>query len=374
MSKRRWLGVAAAGMGATAAAVTAGFFVERKVVSTRRAGAPGADELGGLRGEPFTLRTDDGVTLHAEVDEVAPYSQEAAKTRSASRAGALRRRVPADPTIVFVHGYALNLDCWHFQRGYFRGKHRMVFYDQRSHGRSGRSDKAHATIDQLGDDLRRVIEELVPEGPVVLVGHSMGGMSIVAFAEQHPELFDDRVVGAAPDLHDRRRPEDPPRRQPADPRRHRRAGRPAGDRRPGPRARAGRLAAPRAARTSASWSPSSSRSARTCPRRTSSSSNKMLAATSFEVLAEFFPNFDTLDKFDVLAAFAQVPTTILSGTKDVLTSVGHSRKMAKRIPGSRLVECAGAGHMVILEQKDQVNTALEELFAAAAAGRTSRVS
>ncbi len=170
MSKRRWVGLAAAGMGATAAAVTAGFFVERKVDSTRRGGAPGADELGGLHSEAITVRTEDGVTLHAEVDEVTPYSEEAAKTRPVNRLGKPRRRVQPDPTIVFVHGYALNLDCWHFQRAYFRGKHRLVFYDQRSHGRSGRSDKAHATIDQLGDDLRQVIDELVPEGPVVLVG------------------------------------------------------------------------------------------------------------------------------------------------------------------------------------------------------------
>jgi pimeloyl-ACP methyl ester carboxylesterase len=99
----------------------------------------------------------------------------------------------------------------------------------------------------------------------------------------------------------------------------------------------------------------------------------MLAATPFQVLAEFFPNFDTLDKYGALAAFAHVPTTILTGTEDGLTSVGHSRTMAERIPGATLVECVGAGHMVILEQKDRVNRALDELLAAAA-GPTSRVS
>ena len=93
--------------------------------------------------------------------------------------------------------------------------------------------------------------------------------------------------------------------------------------------------------------------------------DEMLAGTSFDVLAEFFPNFDTLDKFAVLSAFAEVPTTILCGTKDLLTSVGHSRKMASRIPGARLVECDGAGHMVILERKDRVNAVLDELFAKA---------
>ena len=121
----------------------------------------------------------------------------AAKTQPPKGIRRLRRAEPSEPTLVFVHGYALNLDCWHFQREYFRGKRRMVFYDQRSHGRSGRSDNDHATIDQLGRRSRRVLDELAPDGPVVLVGHSMGGMSIMALAEQHPEMFGDRVAGVA---------------------------------------------------------------------------------------------------------------------------------------------------------------------------------
>ena len=68
---------------------------------------------------------------------MAPYADEAAKTQPARGLKRLRRPAAPDPTLVFVHGYALNLDCWHFQRAYFRGKHRLVFYDQRSHGRSG---------------------------------------------------------------------------------------------------------------------------------------------------------------------------------------------------------------------------------------------
>ena len=42
-----------------------------------------------------------------------------------------------------------------------------------------------------------MLDAVVPDGPVVLVGHSMGGMTIVALAEQHPELFGDRIVGVA---------------------------------------------------------------------------------------------------------------------------------------------------------------------------------
>ena len=60
---------------------------------------------------------------------------------------------------------------------------------------AGRSDRDHATIDQLGRDLRRVLDETVPEGPVVLVGHSMGGMSVISFAQQFPDLIGTKVIG-----------------------------------------------------------------------------------------------------------------------------------------------------------------------------------
>jgi pimeloyl-ACP methyl ester carboxylesterase len=93
--------------------------------------------------------------------------------------------------------------------------------------------------------------------------------------------------------------------------------------------------------------------------------DEMLAGTPFEVLAEFFPHFEKLDKFAVLHCFEKIPTTVLCGTKDLLTSVGHSRKLAKRVAGARLVEVSGAGHMVILERADKVNAAVTDLVAAA---------
>ncbi len=326
MSTRRSLAYAAGGLGAAAiAAVATGVVVERRVVRARRAGAAEADRLGALRSEPVQVKTDDGVTLHAEVDEVAPYSQP-------SKAKGRRKR---GTTLVFVHGYALNLDCWHFQREALRGRHRMVFYDQRSHGRSGRSDREHATIDQLGDDLVRVIEELVPHDDVVLVGHSMGGMTIIALAERHPEVFAERVRGVAliSTTAGGLRP-------------HRTLSRwiPDG---------LGQLVAPRLVATLAK-APELVDSARRpgsnigflvadqfafghkdVPAAEVEFLDEMLAGTSFDVLAEFFPSFSTLDKFDHLALFAQVPTTVICGTRDKLTSIGHSRKLAQRIPGAR---------------------------------------
>ncbi|NUR08045.1 MAG: alpha/beta hydrolase [Nocardioidaceae bacterium] len=371
--RRKWIGLAAAGLGAAAAAATAGVIAERRIVRNRKSGAREADELGALHSTPLSVLADDGVVLHAEVDEVAPYAEEAAKTQPPKGLRRLRRPEEPEPTVVFVHGYALNLDCWHFQRLFFRGKQRMVFYDQRSHGRSARSTKQNATIEQLGDDLARVLEELVPDGPVVLVGHSMGGMTLMAFAERHPGVFEERVAGialvstTAGGL-----------------RTHRIVSRLIPDAvggQVGQRLVAGLALAPelvdRVRRRGSNIGflvADQFAFGEDVPAAYVEFVDNMLAATPFEVLAQFFPNFDSLDKFTVLREFSHVPTYIISGTKDVLTSVGHSRKMASRISGSRLVECAGAGHMVILEQADKVNAALAELFETAATRRQSRVS
>jgi pimeloyl-ACP methyl ester carboxylesterase len=348
--RKGWLGLAAAGVGAAAAALTAGVVVERRVVTARRAGASDADRLGGLRGDERSVFTDDGIRLHVEVDEVAPY--------------ATSPRHDGAPTLVFVHGYALSLDCWHFQRQYFRGKRRLVFYDQRSHGRSEKSDNQHATIDQLGDDLARVLEEVVPEGPVVLVGHSMGGMTVMAFAERHPAAFEAKVVGVGlvsttagglktHHLLSRLIPDS--------------VGGQVGPRVIAALARAPQLVDSVRRRGSNIGFLMADQFAfgEDVPASYVELVDNMLAATPFEVLAQFFPNFDTLDKYTALAGFARVPTCVIAGTRDALTSLELSRTMVARIPGAVLVECPGAGHMVILEQKDRVNAALDDLLEAA---------
>src|SRR5690348_14771479 len=105
------VGVAAAGAGIAIAA-------EKIAVGRLRLRPdPAADEpLGQLRGRALTVLADDGVPLHAEVcgPDDAPV------------------------TIVFTHGYTLTQDCWHYQRTGLDGAARLVFWDQRGHGRSGR--------------------------------------------------------------------------------------------------------------------------------------------------------------------------------------------------------------------------------------------
>ncbi len=92
----------------------------------------------------------------------------------------------------------------------------------------------------------------------------------------------------------------------------------------------------------------------------------MLSATPFEVVADFFPSLGALDKFDHVEVLDRIPVSIICGTADRLTSIGHSRKLARPHPQrSRLLECEGAGHMVTMERHDQVNAELDQLITAA---------
>jgi len=336
------------------AAAGAGVGVNRQ---RRRIAGRAPDDVpafGSLRSEPITVIADDGTPLHVEVDE-----PEVPAKRS--------RRKPKPPlTVIFAHGYALELDCWHFQRQHYRGHVRTVFYDQRSHGRSGRSSIGNATIDQLGRDLLSVIEAVAPEGPIVLVGHSMGGMTLVALAEQQPELFGDRIVGTAL------------------------ISTTAGGLEPSrilfPMVPAWGSAGPvgrtisalarthkivdgfrRAGKDVALVATAQLAFGDDVPGSYVEFVDQMLSATPFEVVAEFFPGFSSLDKFDSVEVLSKVPTAVICGTEDKLTSIGHSRKLHSRIDGSTLLECHGAGHMVILERHSEVNGELDRLLAATGA-------
>jgi pimeloyl-ACP methyl ester carboxylesterase len=101
------------------------------------------------------------------------------------------------PTIVFAHGYALGHTVWHFQRRDLSDEFRIVSYDQRGHGASEQSPADDYSIEALGRDLSAVIEAtLSSDEPVLLVGHSMGGMTVLSYVEQYPESLVDRVAGA----------------------------------------------------------------------------------------------------------------------------------------------------------------------------------
>ena len=297
------------------------------------------EAFGALRGRLVPLEAADGVRLHVEVDE-------------APDAGPL--------TIVFCHGYCLTQDSWHFQRRDLGRLGRLVFYDQRGHGRSAKGDTARADIDTLGDDLRRVIEATAPEGPVVLVGHSMGGMTVMALADDFPELFGERVVGVALISTS--------------------SGGLAGVTLGVPAA-LGRVAhrvAPQVltqlsrkpALVERGWRMGSDLGyvitkrysyATDVPPSLVEFTAEMISSTPIEVISEFFPAFVAHDKLAALPVLDGIETLVLCGDKDALTPADHSQAMVEALPSAELVVVDRAGHLVMLEHPDLVNAHLRAL-------------
>ncbi|WP_242888908.1 alpha/beta fold hydrolase [Actinomadura litoris] len=347
---RRRIGIAGAVAGVGAAGVGAAVGLRRLAVGrVRLRPDPDADEpFGTLRGEELTVLADDDLPLHVEIDG----SDGAA----------------ADLTVVFCHGYTLAQDAWHYQRRDLRGL-RMVFWDQRSHGRSGRDDPLHATIEQTGEDLYAVLTAAAPEGPVVLVGHSMGGMSIMALADRHPELFGGRVVGVAlvntscGDLAELTlglplvlaklvRP--------LAPRALRGLGRRADlvDRARGLGADLAFVVTRKMAFADKQVSPT-----------VVDFLEQLIRATPIDVIAEFYPALAGHDKAAALEAMGRVPVLVLAGGKDRLTPAAHGRRIAEALPDAELVEVDEAGHVLPLEYPGVVTGGLRRLIARARPGR-----
>lgn len=107
----------------------------------------------------------------------------------------------AGVTVLLAHGWTLDERCWAAVAdvlGAGSGRlMRVVRYDHRGHGRSDDTPDGAKTLDQLADDMAEVIEQVCPSGPLVIAGHSMGGMTAMALAERHPRLVASRLAGVA---------------------------------------------------------------------------------------------------------------------------------------------------------------------------------
>ena len=368
----RKAGLAGAAIGVVAAGAAAGVALERLTVgrgmrAKARLALDSTGPFGSLRGTPGKAYADDGTELYYEVDDV---EQDA--TFTPRRRRLFGRKAPAPVTVVFSHGYCLNQDSWHFQRAALRGVVRTVHWDQRSHGRSGRGcaqvqDGTPVSIDQLGRDLKAVIDAAVPEGPIVLVGHSMGGMTVMALADHYPELIRDRVVAVALVGTSSGRLGEVNFGLPV-------AGVNAVRRvLPGVLKALGQQAAlvERGRRATADLFAGIikrySFASRDVDPAVARFAERMIESTPIDVVAEFYPAFTEHDKTEALASFAELPVLVLAGVKDLVTPSEHSEAIADLLPDAELVLVPDAGHLVMLEHPEVVTDRLADLLVRAGA-------
>jgi pimeloyl-ACP methyl ester carboxylesterase len=90
-----------------------------------------------------------------------------------------------DPPILFVHGFSCDSHDWSWQIPYFVANHRVIAPDLRGHGRSSVPDKDFDPR-TFAADMAGLIDHLGC-GPVVAVGHSLGGAIVSALAVEYPD-------------------------------------------------------------------------------------------------------------------------------------------------------------------------------------------
>jgi pimeloyl-ACP methyl ester carboxylesterase len=349
-SWRRITGATGLVVGATAAG--AGAVVAGKRIAVQRLrehlDSSSPEPFGTLRGRELTVLAEDGVPLHVEINgpDAAPV------------------------TIVFCHGYTVNQDCWHYQRRDLTD-YRLIFWDQRDHGKSGRSESGSGSIEELGHDLKAVIDATVPgDGPVVLVGHSMGGMTIMALALQHPEMFGQKVAGAVLISTAARGLDDGSPWMPAPIRPVLRRALPGVVKQAAKGRRA--ILVERGRAVSADLALLGTRMIGFGDGEVSASAvaflEQMIRNTPIEVVARFCEALIGCDMRNSLATLGRIPVTVMVGEKDRLIAPRLGIELAMEIPGAQLVWVSGGGHVLILEYPDMVNDAIAEVVAQVAAG------
>ncbi len=89
--------------------------------------------------------------------------------------------------VVFHHGIGTNRDIWSDWLPIIATRHRVIRFDTRGFGASPIPDEDHVwTLDAFVEDLYEVAD-VMGEGPVHLVGESIGGTVALAAALKHPE-------------------------------------------------------------------------------------------------------------------------------------------------------------------------------------------
>lgn len=95
--------------------------------------------------------------------------------------------------LVLLHGITLAARVWGYQLRDLSDRYRVLAVDLRGHGVSKAGTEGFG-LELLGRDLRTVLEALDLRDAIV-VGHSMGGMTLMRFCADHRDVLDERVAG-----------------------------------------------------------------------------------------------------------------------------------------------------------------------------------
>jgi pimeloyl-ACP methyl ester carboxylesterase len=336
-----------AGAGAFAAAA-AGVSAQRRHMR-RIAADPENESLRDTpRGEELSITSSDGTVLHAEVF------------------GSDREDAT---TFVLAHGWTEALRYWTYVIRELSGRgFRVVAYDLRGHGDSDPAVDADYAIGRFGEDLEAVLRRAVPDGRrAIVAGHSLGAMSIVAWAEHHEvhervaavallntgvgDLMAEHLLIPVPWIAQFLNSAVPPRYS-------------LGSSAPLPR-----FSTPLgyAAVRYIAFGPAATPAQIAFYER-------MLITCPPDVRAKVGIALSELELYDALPRLT-LPTLVIAGEDDKLTPPSHARRIAEMVPQlERLIVLRETGHMTPLERPAEVSEALVDLAAVAAGERATALA
>ncbi|MGK5531904.1 alpha/beta fold hydrolase [Streptomyces sp. URMC 129] len=254
------------------------------------------------------------------------------------------------PTVLLAHGWTCNRTFWYPVLRQLVPDYRVVVYDQRGHGHTPAVPGTNGT-EALVDDMAAVLEATLRPGQrVVVAGHSMGAMTIVAAADR--PAFRDRAVAAVLCSTGTDRLAGESTALPL---------------RPGSLRRQGSRTFLTTTLPYGPVTPISKAIIRyitmgkgaTAEQRTTVA--RMVAAAPRKPRGEWGRVLYELNITENLARL-DIPVTIIHGTADRLTPVVHAHRMAARLPRlNEFVELPGIGHMTPIEVPDKVTETIRGL-------------
>jgi pimeloyl-ACP methyl ester carboxylesterase len=157
--------------------------------------AAGAVAAGVLARSVVSGRRAPGLATLADLDAVPPDDLGPIRSFDGTELAVRAVGDPASPVLIFVHGFGLDMTTWHFQWASLSDRYRCVCLDLRSHGRSAPAAAGGLTPDAFGRDVLAALDTLEEGRDAVVIGHSMGGIAVLAGAEAEPARFSARVRG-----------------------------------------------------------------------------------------------------------------------------------------------------------------------------------
>ena len=265
----------------------------------------------------------------------------------------------ASVTVVFIHGFTLAAESYYRQVNHLRARWpsaRILLLDVRGHGQTGKVDPALCTVEGAADDTLAVLRARGVDGPVILVGHSLGGLVALNLVRRCPEELRGRIAGivlvatSIEALADQGVPQilaspiadevyNAVESQPRDAMLF--------------REQAAKILAPTLAVAVFH---------RDIPYDIVQFHAAMIHETPLETFVGYF---DDLQRHNELAAdhhLDGIPGYVIAGEKDVVTPLSQAERLIEVWDGAHLQIAPDAGHMIPLEAPEILNAAIDRLL------------